>query len=119
MKGNILKEKSFGFAIRIIELYKFLKATHQEYILSKQILRCGTAIGAQIREAEFAESTKDFIHKFSVGLKEANETKYWLELLVASQLIEEKLFRSFVIDCDEILKLLIASINTSKKKLSN
>lgn len=118
MKENILKEKSFGFAIRIIELCKFLKTEQLEYVLSKQILRSGTAIGANIREAEFAESIRDFIHKLSVSLKEANETKYWLELLFASKMIEEKLFQSFVFDCDEILKLLVASINTSKRKLS-
>lgn len=70
MKQNILKEKSFGFAVRIIELFRFLKSDHQEYVLSKQILRCGTAVGAHIREAEFAESTKDFIHKLSISLKE-------------------------------------------------
>ena len=99
-------------------MYKFLKAEQQEYVLSKQILRSDTAIGANIREAEFAESTKDFIHKLSVSLKEANETKYWLELLFVSNFLEEKLFQSFIMDCDEILKLLVASINTSKKKLS-
>ena len=81
MKENILKEKSFRFAIRIVELHKYLIKTQSEYTISKQILRSGTAIGALIREAEYAESTKDFIHKFSIGLKEANETKYWLDLL--------------------------------------
>lgn len=105
MKENILKDKSFGFAIRIIGLHKFLKAEQQEYVLSKQILRSGTAIGANIREAEFDESTRDFIHKLSVSLKEANETKYWLELLFVSNFLEEKLFQSFIMDCDEILKL--------------
>lgn len=118
MRENILKDKSFGFALRIIELFKFLKSDHQEYVLSKQILRSGTAIGACIREAEFAESSKDFIHKLSLSLKEANETKYWLELLFASNFLEEKLFQSLFFDCDEILKILVASINTSKKKLS-
>ncbi|MES2477542.1 MAG: four helix bundle protein [Bacteroidota bacterium] len=118
MRENILKDKSFGFAIRIIELFKYLKVNQQEYVLSKQILRSGTAIGASIREAEFAESSKGFIHKLSISLKEANETKYWLELLFAGNFIEEKLFQSFIFDCDEILKILVSSINTSKKKLS-
>jgi len=75
MRENILKDKSFNFAIRIVNLYKFLKKNHSEYILSQQIIRSGTSIGAIVREAEHAESIKDFIHKLSIGLKEANESK--------------------------------------------
>lgn len=119
MKENILKDKSFLFAIRIVELYKFLKSSQHEFVLSKQILRSGTSIGAAIREAEHAESTKDFIHKLNIGLKEANETKYWLELLVATMIIEEKLFQSLIFDCEEILKLLASSIKTLKIRLAN
>lgn len=119
MKKNILKEKSFLFAIRIVELHKFLKSSQNEFVLSKQILRSGTSIGAAIREAEHAESTKDFIHKLNIGLKEANETKYWLELLFATKIIEEKLFQSVNIDCEEILKLLVTSIKTLKTKIAN
>ena len=118
MKENILKNKSFLFAIRIVELYKFLKSDQNEFILSKQILRSGTSIGAAMREAEHAESTKDFIHKLNIGLKEANETKYWLELLVATKIIDEKLFKSFHLDCEEILKLLVSSIKTLKTKIA-
>ena len=84
MKENILKTKSFEFAVRIVNLWKYLKKQHNEYILSQQILKSGTAIGALIREAEHGESMKDFIHKLTIGLKEANESKYWLDLLVAS-----------------------------------
>ena len=73
-----MKTKSFDFAVRIIKLYKFLKKTHSEYELSIQLVKCGTAIGALIREAEHAESRKDFIHKLTIGLKEANESIYWL-----------------------------------------
>ncbi len=77
MKENILKEKSFQFAIRIINLYKFLKKEHKEFVLSQQIIKSGTSVGAIVRESEHAESLKDFIHKLSIGLKEINETDYW------------------------------------------
>jgi four helix bundle protein len=117
MKENILKDKSFLFAIRIVELYKYLKSSQNEFVLSKQILRSGTSVGAAIREAEHAESTKDFLHKLNIGLKEANETKYWLELLLATKIIEEKMFQSIILDCDEILKLLVSSIKTLKIKI--
>lgn len=117
MKENILKDKSFLFAIRIVELYKYLKSSQNEFVLSKQILRSGTSVGAAIREAEHAESTKDFLHKLNIGLKEANETKYWLELLLATKIIEEKMFQSIILDCDELLKLLVSSIKTLKIKI--
>lgn len=117
MKENILKDKSFLFAIRIVELYKYLKSSQNEFVLSKQILRSGTSVGAAIKEAEHAESTKDFLHKLNIGLKEANETKYWLELLLATKIIEEKMFQSIILDCDEILKLLVSSIKTLKIKI--
>ena len=117
MKENILKDKSFLFAIRIINLYKYLKTSHGEYIVSKQVIRSGTSVGAIIREAEYAESTKDFIHKFSISLKEANETRYWLDLLNATDYIDEKMHKSLGEDCDELLKLLTATIKTSKNRL--
>lgn len=81
MKENILKDKSLLFAIRIVNLYKFLLSDHKEYVLSKQVLRSGTSVGAMIREAEFGQSKLDFIHKLSIAQKEINETLYWLELL--------------------------------------
>ena len=85
MKENIVKDKSFKFAVRIINLYKYLKTEHKEYVLSQQIIRSGTSVGAITRESEHAESTKDFIHKLSIGLKEINETEYWLDLVFCNQ----------------------------------
>lgn len=81
MKENIVKDKSYAFAIRVVKLYKYLIDTKKEFVLSKQFLRSGTAIGALIREAEHGESKADFIHKLSIALKEANETDYWICLL--------------------------------------
>lgn len=117
MKENILKGKSFLFAIRIVNLYKFLKKQHGEYILSQQLIRSGTSIGAIVREAEHAESLKDFIHKLSIGLKEANESKYWLDLLFATEFITKRMYESINKDCEELLKLLTASVKTSRQKI--
>jgi four helix bundle protein len=117
MKENILKDKSFVFAVRIVNLYKFLKKQHGEYILSQQLIRSSTSIGAIVREAEHAESIKDFVHKLSIGLKEANESKYWLDLLFVTDFITKKMFDSLNKDCEELLKLLIASVKTSKLKV--
>ena len=117
MKENILKIKSFEFAIRIVKLHKYLKHEQGEYVLSHQLIRSGTSIGAIIRETEHAESTKDFIHKLSVGLKEANESKYWLELLSANHFITKKMYDSLNKDCEELLKLLISSVKTTKLKM--
>ncbi len=117
MKENILKSKSFSFAVRIINLYKYLKKEHGEFIISQQLIRCGTSIRAIIREAEHTESNKDFIHKLSISLKKTNESKYWLELLLAADFVTQNMYESLKNDCDELLKLLIASIKTSKLKL--
>lgn len=117
MKENILKKKSFEFAVRIVNLYKYLKKDHGEYILSQQLIRSGTSIGAIIREAEHAESTKDFIHKLSIGLKEANESQYWLDLLVATDFITKKMYDSLNKDCEELLKMLVSSVKTIKLKI--
>lgn len=117
MKENILKTKSFDFAVRIVKLYKFLKKEHNEFILAQQIVRSGTSIGALIREAEHGESLKDFIHKLTIGLKEANESKYWLDLLFATDFITKKMYDSINKDCEELLKLLTASVKTSKSRL--
>ena len=117
MKQNILKEKSFAFAVRIVNLYKYLKKQHGEYIISQQLIRSGTSVGALIREAEHAESTKDFVHKLNISLKEANESKYWLDLLVATEFLTTEMFDSLNRDCEELLKLLIASVKTSRLKL--
>jgi four helix bundle protein len=93
-QNSILKSKSFDFAIRIIKLYQYLKKKYGEYEIAQQIIRAGTSIGAIIREAEFAESRKDFVHKLYIGLKEANEINYWLELLCATGYINKKMFVS-------------------------
>jgi len=110
-----LNDKSFDFALRIIKLFKYMQTEHREYILSKQILRSGTAIGALVREARFAHSKADFLNKLTVALKEANETKYWLELLWKSEYINSKMYQSIEPDIEELLKLLISSTKTVKE----
>ena len=117
MRDSVLRVKSFDFAIRIVNLYKYLKNEHGEYILSQQLIRSGTSIGAIIREAEHAESSRDFVHKLSIGLKEANESKYWLDLLFATDNITLKMYESLNKDCEEILKILVASVKTSKRNI--
>ncbi len=115
-QNSILKTKSFDFALRIIKLYKFLKKQQAEYELSTQLLRSGTSIGALIREAEHAESRKDFSHKLNISLKEANESVYWLELLFAADYINKKMVDSIHNDAIALLKMLIASLKTIKSK---
>lgn len=117
-KDSILKTKSFDFAVRIINLYKYLKKRFSEYELSGQILRSGTSVGALIREAEHAQSRKDFLNKLNIGLKEINETLYWLELLAETGYITRKMFESIYADAEEILKMLISSTKTLKRKSS-
>lgn len=115
-RESVLKTKSFDFAVRIINLYKYLKKRHGEYIVSQQILRAGTSVGALIREAEFAESRKDFAHKLYIGLKEANESVYWLQLLYATEYINKKMFESISDDANGLLKMLVSSVKTVKSK---
>jgi len=107
-------KKSFEFALRIVKLSKFLQERKHEYIISKQLLRSGTAIGALVRESKYAQSKPDFLHKLAIALKEANETKYWLELLWKSEYIDEKMYASIEPDINELLKLLISSTKTIK-----
>ena len=114
---NILREKSYAFALRIVKLYKFLTEDKKEYILSKQILRSGTSIGANIAEASQGQSKADFVHKLSISLKEAFETQYWLELLRDGEYLEPRLAESLILDCCELQKILTASIKTAKKGL--
>ena len=113
---GILEEKTYAFALRIIKAYNFLTSKN-EYVLTKQLLRAGTSIGANCREATYAQSKMDFINKLSIALKEANETIYWLELLHDSDFIDDKSFNSIHDDGLEILKLLISIIKTSKENL--
>ncbi|MDR1879334.1 MAG: four helix bundle protein [Tannerellaceae bacterium] len=117
MKESVVRRKSYEFALRIVKAYKFLCFEQREYVLSKQMLRSGTAIGALIREAQYGQSPPDFIHKLSIALKEASETQYWLELLKDSEFIDEKVFISINEDCLELIKLLTSSIKTCKRNL--
>ncbi|SNX60581.1 four helix bundle protein [Nitrosomonas ureae] len=116
MSGNVIREKSFAFAVRIVKLCSLLADERREFVLSKQLLRSGTAIGALVREAEHAESKADFIHKMAIAQKEANETAYWLELLRESDLLSQKEFDSIFSDQAEIAKILASIILTSKGK---
>ena len=116
MKENVIKDKSFAFAIRIVKLYKYLVEEKREFVLSKQLLRSGTAIGALTREAEHAESKADFIHKLSISLKEANETDYWIELLFQTDFLSEKEYKTIKGDVEELIKLLVAIIKTSETR---
>jgi four helix bundle protein len=112
---NILLEKSFVFAIRIVKLYKHLTETKKEYVMSKQLLRCGTSIGANAEESVGAQSKADFIHKLSISYKEARETKYWLRLLEATEYLNKSEADSMILDTDQLLKI-IGSIQISLKK---
>ena len=116
MKSNILKDKSYAFALRSIKLFQYLTAEHREYVLSKQLLRSGTSIGANIEEAFQGESRSDFIHKLSIANKEAFETHYWLRLLRDSEILTPKQAESLLHECDEIQRMLVAAIKTSKAK---
>ena len=119
MKNNVIKDKSYSFALRVIKAYKFLSDEKREFVLSKQLLRSGTAIGALVREAEHAQSRADFIHKMNISLKEANETEYWLMLLKDSGYIDEISFLSIHKDCDELIRLLVSIIKTTKSTNEN
>jgi len=118
MKENILKEKSFLFAIRIVHLYKYLAEEKREFVLSKQLLRSGTSVGAAVREAEYAESNADFIHKMSVAQKEINETIYWIELLDKTNYCNGTDLIGINTDAVELLKIITSSIKTVKNKLN-
>ncbi|WP_371807821.1 four helix bundle protein [Lutibacter sp. B1] len=113
-KDNVIKTKSFLFFVRIVNLYKFLTQEKKEFIISKQLLRSGTSVGALVRESEHAESKADFIHKLSVALKEANETEYWLDLLKETDYLNELEYISIQENIKEILKILVSIIKTSK-----
>ena len=113
-RPNIIKNKSFAFALRIVKLYKFL-VKNKEFVLSKQLLRSGTAVGALVREAEHAESKADFIHKMTIAQKEANETDYWIELLYQSEYLDKSQYNSIIIDIQEVNKILASIIITSKE----
>ena len=118
MKENSLIEKWLNFAVRIVKLNKYLIENSKELTISKQIIRSGTSIGANINEANYGQSKADFISKLHIALKETAETEYWLRLLHLSEYVDDKLFTSLMSDCLEIKKLLISSINTAKENIN-
>ena len=115
-KENILLQKSEAFATRIIRLYQYLLIEKHETVISKQIYRSGTSIGANIAESEQAQSSLDFIHKLSISLKEANETRYWLNTLHNGNYINDTGFHSMIDDVEELIRILVSSIKTMKKR---
>jgi len=119
MKENIIKDKSFDFAVRIVNLYKHLVGAKREFIISKQMLRSGTSVGALIRESEHAESKSDFVHKMAIAQKEINETLYWFELLKATNYLTEEQFTNINKDAIEIIKLITTIIKTTKSKIND
>ena len=114
MGSNVIAEKSKSFAVRVIKLNKHLLSEKNEYVLSKQVLRSGTSIGANVRESVYAQSRSDFISKLSIALKEAAETEYWLELLCETDYISDEEFTSIYKDCAEIRKILASIVKSSK-----
>ena len=116
-RPNPLKDKSYTFAIKIVRLSQDLVTNRKEYVLSKQILRSGTAIGALIREGEFAASKADFVNKFTVSLKEANETEFWLSLLKDTDYLDIEKFTELHLQCKELISMLVSSIKTTKRKM--
>lgn len=119
MRENIVKDKSFAFAIRIVKLYQFLVDNRKEYILSKQVLRSGTSVGAMVREAEHAESKADFNHKMAIAQKEINETIYWIELLLETGYLSKEQFESINQDAVEIIKLITSIIKSAKNNINH
>ena len=111
---SIVMDKSYAFAIRCVKLFRYLCNEHKEYVLSKQLLRSGTAIGALLREAKFAQSKADFINKNSIALKEANETDYWFDLLYDTGYINQKMYDDIKKDIQEIISLLVSIVKSSK-----
>ena len=110
----MLEEKSFQFAIQIVKLSKYLVEVQKEFVLSKQILRSGTSIGANIAEAQYAQSRPDFVSKMHISLKEASETRYWLRILDATEILDESQVSGLMSDCNELINMLIATCKTTK-----
>ncbi|MBQ8768347.1 MAG: four helix bundle protein [Oscillospiraceae bacterium] len=115
MNSAAVQEKSFSFAVRIVNLCRYLQAERKEYVLSKQLLRSGTSIGANVAESQQAQSRSDFINKLNIALKEAYETNYWLRLMFETKYLNTQEFESIIADCKELEKLLIAIIKTTKE----
>jgi len=115
---SILEDKSYRFSMRIVKCSQYLQVDKKEFILSKQLLRSGTAIGALIAEGKYAQSKADFINKLSISLKEANETKYWLRLLKDCTYIQEKVAISLLDDVENLIRILVSSIKTAKGNIN-
>lgn len=119
MRDNVVKNKSFWFVVRVVKLYKFLCEDKKEFVLSKQLLRSGTSVGAMVREAEHSESKADFVHKMAIAQKEMNETLYWLELLKETEYLSLQQFESINTDAVEIIKLITTIIKTTKANINH
>ena len=113
MSVNVIVEKSLDFAVRIVNLRKYLTKEHNEYVMSKQLLRCGTSIGANVAEAQRGQSKADFLAKMTIALKEANETEYWLKLLYRTEYLSKEQYESINMDIQELLGLLVSICRTS------
>lgn len=116
MSENVVKSKSFAFAVRIVNLYKLLSSERKEFVISKQLLRSGTSVGANVREALNGESKADFIHKLAIAQKECDESLYWLELLKETNYLNESEYKSIAADANELLKIIRSIIITTKNK---
>jgi len=116
---SIIQKKSYDFSIRIVKLYQYLVKEHKEYSLAKQVLRCGTSIGANVEEATGGQSKKDFLSKLSIAYKEARETRYWLRILKDTDYINDNVFNSLFYDCEELLKIISKIQTTTKSNLEN
>ncbi|NEU05857.1 four helix bundle protein [Clostridium sp. ATCC 25772] len=119
MKENLIYEKTFNFAIEIVKLYKYLSNQKKEFILSKQVLRSGTSIGANINEAIVAQSKKDFLSKMNIALKEAAETQYWIKLLIATNYIDRNHSKTLINECKEINRILRSIVKTIRDNIKN
>lgn len=119
MKSNLIAEKSEKFAIRIVNLCAYLRKAYRETVISRQILRSGTSIGANVAESIYAQSDSDFVNKLSIARKEASETLYWLRLLNRTNYIDDAMAESMVGDCDEIMRILTSSIITKQEKIKS
>ena len=113
--NHAIQDKSFRFAVRIVNLCRYLQTEQKEYVLTKQLLRCGTSIGANVAESQQAQSRADFISKLNIALKESYETDYWLRLMHETQYLSTEEFQSIIVDCHEIEKLLISIIKSLKE----
>ncbi len=113
---SVLVDKSYAFAIRTVNMNRYLLETKREYVLSKQLLRSGTAIGALVSEAQYAQSKADFVNKLHIALKEANESKYWIRLLHDTDYITREMYESILPDIEALIKMLTSSINTTKER---